>query len=192
MSGLGIALRDSNSEFRNMGDVLDEVGQKWNSLNSVQQAALSVAMAGTRQQNKFRVLMENYTRALEEEERATNSSGTAMEKFSAYEESVEAKTNKATAAFENFSMTLLDSGLIGGVMDFGTGLFNALAAFDAWPAKIALVVVGLTALNGLFNTIKGANVIKNIVTSFKDLAERTEMIGSSNEINAAELTQGAA
>lgn len=169
MSGLGIALRDSNSEFRNMGDVLDEVGQKWSSLNSVQQAALSVAMAGTRQQNKFRVLMENYTRALEEEERATNSSGTAMEKFSAYEESVEAKTNRATAAFENFSMTLLDSGIIGGIMDFGTVIFNALSAFDAWPAKIAIIVAGLTALKGVLAGLKTSKLLVPIIASFKDL-----------------------
>ncbi|MGM9608342.1 MAG: phage tail tape measure protein [Oscillospiraceae bacterium] len=185
MNGLGIALRSSNSEFRNMGDVLDEVGQKWSSLNSVQQASLSVAMAGTRQQNKFRVLMENYTKALAEEERAMNSSGTAMEKFSAYEESVEAKTNKAAAAFEKFSSSLLDSNIIGGFMDFGTAAFNALSAFDAWPAKIALIVAAIATLKGVFSTLKGMNLFQNIANSFSGLAERIVMIGPSNWIIAA-------
>lgn len=46
LSGLGIMLRDTDSEFRNFGDVLDEVGGKWDSFSSVQQHAISVAFAG--------------------------------------------------------------------------------------------------------------------------------------------------
>jgi len=54
LSGLGIKLRDSQSEFRNMGDVLDETARKWDSFSSVQQRAVAVAFSGTRQQEKFR------------------------------------------------------------------------------------------------------------------------------------------
>lgn len=46
LSGLGIKLRDSNSEFRNFGDVLNEVAGKWDSYSSVQKRALSVSFAG--------------------------------------------------------------------------------------------------------------------------------------------------
>lgn len=53
LSGYGIALRDSNSEFRNFGDVLDEVAGKWKSMGSVAQRAIATAFAGTRQQEKF-------------------------------------------------------------------------------------------------------------------------------------------
>lgn len=166
---MGIKLRDSESEFRNFGDVLDEVGAKWETLSSVQQQALAVAMSGTRMQNKFKALMENYSKALDEENAALNSSGTALEKFSVYEESVEAKTARMAAAFENFSTTLLDSGLIGGILDIGTELFNAGAAMDAWPAKIMLVTTGVitltSALSALSKSSFGAEVLKN----FKDL-----------------------
>ena len=129
--------------------------------------------------------MSNYEQAQEYAAAAADSAGMSAQKLAIYQESVEAKTNKATAAFENFSMTLLDSGLIGGIMDFGTGLFNALSAFDAWPAKIALIVAGFTALKGAFNAIKGTSLITNISRSFSSLAERTGMIGPSNWIIAA-------
>ena len=46
LSGLGIKLRDTNSEFRNFGDVLDEVAGKWDSFSSVQQRAIATAFAG--------------------------------------------------------------------------------------------------------------------------------------------------
>lgn len=46
LGGLGIKLRDSESEFRNFGEVLDEVGGKWESFSSVQQRAIATAFAG--------------------------------------------------------------------------------------------------------------------------------------------------
>ena len=41
-----IKLRDSMHEFRNMEDVIDEVGQKWKNFNSVQQQQIATAIAG--------------------------------------------------------------------------------------------------------------------------------------------------
>lgn len=129
--------------------------------------------------------MSNYTQAEKYAAAAADSAGMSAQKLAIYQESVEAKTNRATAAFEAFSMQLLDSNIIGFFMDAGTAIFNALSAFDAWPAKIALVVAGLTALKGVFDTLKGANIFQNIAKSFSSLAERTEKIGSSNWIIAA-------
>jgi len=53
LTGYGVKLRDSNSEFRNFGDVLDEVASKWDSYGTVAQRAIAVAFSGTRQQEKF-------------------------------------------------------------------------------------------------------------------------------------------
>lgn len=46
LNGLGIKLRSSGGEFRNFGDVLDEVAGKWKSYSSVNQAAIASAFAG--------------------------------------------------------------------------------------------------------------------------------------------------
>ena len=46
LNGLGVKLRDSDSSFRNFGDVLDEVGEKWSGYSDVQKRALSVSFAG--------------------------------------------------------------------------------------------------------------------------------------------------
>jgi TP901 family phage tail tape measure protein len=46
LGSLDIKLRDSNEQFRNFGDVLDEVGGKWGSYNKVQQSAIANAFAG--------------------------------------------------------------------------------------------------------------------------------------------------
>ena len=45
----GINVLDANNELRDMGEVIEEVGQKWSSMTREQQVALSQVMAGTRQ-----------------------------------------------------------------------------------------------------------------------------------------------
>lgn len=46
LNRLGIKLRDTQDEFRNMGDVLDEIGAKWESFNSIDQAQIATVIAG--------------------------------------------------------------------------------------------------------------------------------------------------
>lgn len=129
--------------------------------------------------------MSGYEQAQEYAAVAADSAGMSAQKLATYQESLEAKTNKAAAAFENLSMTLLDSGIIGGVMDLGTAIFNAGAAFDAWPAKIALLVAGFTAFLTLIKAISKSNLAAGFTSTFKSLAERTEMMGASNWIIVA-------
>ena len=46
LRGQGIALRDSAGEFRNFGEVLDEVASRWDEFGSVSQRAIASAFAG--------------------------------------------------------------------------------------------------------------------------------------------------
>lgn len=49
----GIALRDTEGDFRAVSDVLDELYGKWGSFTSVEKSAIAVAAAGTRQRENF-------------------------------------------------------------------------------------------------------------------------------------------
>lgn len=46
LAEVGIQLMDARGQFRNFGDVMDELGAKWNSLDSRQQAYLATTIAG--------------------------------------------------------------------------------------------------------------------------------------------------
>ena len=41
-----ITLRDSATEFRNLEDVLDDVGRRWNEFDTVEKAQIATAIAG--------------------------------------------------------------------------------------------------------------------------------------------------
>ena len=138
---VGISLTDTTGNFRNMGDVLDEVGAKWSTFSNLEQAQIATAIAGTRQRENFLVLMSQYTQALKYSETALNSEGTALEKFGAYEDSVEAKTQALTAAFEGMINNLTNSEGMKALLDIGKWLIN-------FADKAGILKTVITALIG--------------------------------------------
>lgn len=146
LKSIGIQLRDSQGEFRNFETILDEMAKKWNTLSSVQQAALLKVAAGTRQQNRFSALLEGYNKTLELTEVAANSAGTAVEKFNkSYKESLEAKTNTLQASFESMIMNSDMSEVYGGILDATTALVNLINKTNALKGAMgALAVTGVT------------------------------------------------
>lgn len=144
-----IKLRDSKDEFRNFGDVIDEVASRWNTFTTVEQRAIVTAMAGATQSEKLLVLFENYPNALKYAETAANASGTAMEKFGAYEEGVEAKTKEVKAAFEGLSNSLLDSDAIKVVLE---GLTKLIEALDFLVEKVGT----LGSIGAIVSGVAGA------------------------------------
>lgn len=137
----GIALRDSEDEFRNFGDVLDDVYAKWDEFTNIDKRAIANAFAGVRQQENFLVLMENYGTALEYAGVAADSAGTAIQKFGAYQDSLQAKINAFTASFESLSMNTFDAEFLGTIVQAGT----ALVEFIDNTNLLKIALAGLAA-----------------------------------------------
>ena len=145
LNNLGIKLRDSNNEFRNFGDVLDEVGAAWDDYSTVQKAAISKAFAGTRQSENFKVLMENYGKATEYMEVSMNSAGTAEQKFEAYLDSLEAKTKSLQASFESLAINTFSTEMFGGIIDATSSIVTFLDKTNLLKGTL----VGLTAAGAI-------------------------------------------
>lgn len=122
LSKLGIRMRSSSTELRDITDVLDEVNEKWDTYDTVTKNALATAFGGTRMRENFLVLMENWDRVKELTEESANAAGTADEKYTAYMDSIEAATKRLQNAWESMSQKFESSWLI----KLGT---NALAGF---------------------------------------------------------------
>lgn len=174
LGALGISLRDDAGLFRNFGTVLDEVGNKWDTFNNVQQHAIATAFAGTRQQEKFIVLMENYGDALNYASIAVNSAGTAESKYSdAYLDSIDAKLNELKASWEEFSMAILDSELIKTGAEFlasVVGLLTKVASIgDGMLITIPAIVAALYALWAILLKIKSTTVFSSMWKGLKSM-----------------------
>lgn len=159
LTNYGIALRDQQGNFRNFQQVLDETAQKWREFGEAgktsAQSAIAVAFGGSRNQEKFKVLMEGYQTAAKYADIATNSTGNAAEKYEAYMDGIEAHINQLTATFEKFSQTVLNSDMVKEGVDFLTNILNLLQQITAWSGNAGLGA--LTPLFGLGGGILGAS-----------------------------------
>lgn len=159
LTNYGIALRDQQGNFRNFQQILDETAQKWRELGEAgktsAQSAIAVAFGGTRNQEKFKVLMEGYQTAAEYADIATNSTGNAAKKYEAYMDGIEAYINQLTATFEKFSQTVLNSDMVKEGVDFLTNILNLLQQITAWSGNAGFGA--LTPLFGLGGGILGAS-----------------------------------
>lgn len=143
LQSVGINLRETVNEYNDYGEVLDNLADKWESLSEVQQNALAKAFAGTRQQENFRVLMENYDAAKKYMDTAADSAGTAEAKFGAYLESIEAKAKTLQATFESLAVNTVSTDMFGGIIEGTTAVVEFLDKTNLLKGTLAgLATVG--------------------------------------------------
>lgn len=147
---VGIALRDASGELRSTEDVLDELGRKWDTLNTNQQAALAKALAGTRQQSRLIAMMNDYERVIELQQIAERSQGATLAQAETYLEGIEASLNNVSVAWEKIITSLTNSDVIISLINVGANLLEKVSDFlDTTIGSISFVAVLATAVSGL-------------------------------------------
>lgn len=141
LAKIGVNILDANGNLKEMDDILDSMGNRWNTLSRAQQVSVAQTVAGVRQYSQFIALMDNYQEILSNEELARNSEGTLDKQFKTYEQSLEAVNERMEKAKQDI---------------FGS-LFNA---DDLKGAKEAITEV----LNTINSIVKAAGGLKGIIT----------------------------
>ena len=182
MKEIGFNVLDANNKLRNQGDVIEEIGNRWNTLSREQQIALAQTMAGARQYNNLLALFDNwdmYTKAIETSRDAT---GTLQKQQDVYMESTEAHLQRLTTAQEQFQASLLDSKSINEVSDALTSMFNILSkGVDALGGGAGTLLNFGSILTRIFSKQIAKNITP-IVKNIKDLkynAKSLDMIMSN-------------
>lgn len=112
LRSVGIALRDSNGEFRKTDDVFLDLAKRWDSLTVNEQRYIATVAAGSRQQSRFIAMMSNYDRTIELVDAAYSSAGSSQEQFEKTTESLESKLNRLHNAWQGFAMGIANNKLI--------------------------------------------------------------------------------
>ncbi len=120
LSKVGISIKDSAGNLKDMDTILDEMGSKWDTISKDQQVALAQTVAGVRQYNQLVSLMDNWDFMEENLNTAYNAEGTLDEQAEIYAESWEAASNRVRASLETIYGAILKD-------DFFIGLTNGFA-----------------------------------------------------------------
>ena len=112
LRSVGVSLRDSSGQFRELDDVFLELSSKWDSLDKNTQRYIATIAAGSRQQSRFIAMMSNYSRTQELVTAANNSAGASNEQFAKTAESLQSKMEKLNNAWHEFTMGIMNSDLV--------------------------------------------------------------------------------
>ena len=150
---VNIRLRDTETSFRPMGDVMDEIAEKWSTMNEIEQSAVANAIAGVRQRENFLVLMSNYNEVLEAQAIQLHSVGLATERYEIYMDSIEGKTNTLKASIETLWQKALNDDVIKFFLDLG---ISSTEAIDKMGGLIP-ILESIIALIGVLTAQKLVN-----------------------------------
>lgn len=126
LRSVGVALRDTNGQFRDLDDVFLELSEKWDTLNVNTQRYVATIAAGSRQQSRFIAMMSDYGRTVELVNAAYGSAGAAQKQYEKTLESWESKIAQLKNAWQEFVLGIVDSDFAKFIIDTGTTALNIL------------------------------------------------------------------
>ena len=184
MAEMGVNVLDASGQLRDMGTVIEEIGEKWTSMSREQQLALSQIMAGTRQYNNLLALFDNwdmYTNALET---STSAAGTLQNQQEIYMESIQAHLQQLKASSEDLYDSLFNSDSFKDLIDVFSFAIDRTADFvDAigggGNALLALGSIGTRVFSkqiaeSLMVTSKNMNVVKQNAIEMQNAIAKTQ------------------
>lgn len=149
MAEMGVKVLDSQNKLRDMGEVIEEVGNKWKTYSREQQVALAQTMAGTRQYNNLISLFDNWSMYTEALDTSKNSAGELQRQQDIYMESTEAYLQKLATEAERTYDILFDDSAVKTMTSALTGMLSVLNSFflGTGGGTSTLSVLGLSAVN---------------------------------------------
>lgn len=138
-----------DGEFRDYYEIMKEISEVWDELNSKDRASLSEILFGKVRSNQGAALIQAFQSGQVEKALNTslNSQGSAMKEYERWMQSLEAKTNQFKAAYQNLAQTVLNSDFLKGAVDTGTNFLNVLTKIID---KIGIIPTLLGAGGALF------------------------------------------
>lgn len=173
MAELGFNVLDSEGKMRDLGEVMEEIGNDWENLSREQQIYLAQTMAGTRQYNNLIALFDNweqYQSALNVSQKAA---GTLQQQQNVYLESTTAHINELNTAWDSLYNSTLDAGTINAVTD---GLKVLVKLTDNWIQSIGGGKGALLNLGAIATNVFSKQIASSIAISINNLKTERQQI----------------
>lgn len=189
---VGINIKDSNGQLKDMDLILDELGHKWSTISKDQQIALAQQVAGIRQYNQLIALMDNFDFYQENLERAQNADGSLQKQADIYAESWEAARDRVKAAAQGIQAELINdkffitlNDLLADVLDKINDLIKSMGGLPGVIAAVGVIftkVFNQQIAQGLSNIGFG---IQSLLGQTKRSAEQMKEEAYSRASNMA-------
>lgn len=182
MAELGFNVLDTNNNLRDMGEVIQEIGHKWDTLTREQQVYLAQTMAGQRQYSRMMALFDNFDEYEKALQTARNAEGTLQEQQDTYMESTQAHLKQLRATLEEVYNSLADRGFINDFIDSLSVGVNIIGNFvQALDGGIGLLkILGAVGLDVFSKQISKS--INTTINNFELARQKTEQVKAALDL----------
>ncbi len=176
LATVGVNIQDQYGKVKDMDQILDELGSKWQNISKEQQIALAQTVGGVRQYTNLIALMDNWDKFQQNLTVAQGADGTLQRQADIYGESWEAASKRVRASIESIYSSLIDDQVViklidgfAGFMDIIHGITEGLGGMKGVLLTVSSIFMSqyaknipqvLTSLTSGFKSFFGIGMVK--------------------------------
>ena len=173
----GVDILTDAGDYKDTYTILKEIGQVWEDMSDIDQAALLELMAGKNRANTLSAILGNMSDLEGAYNDALKAEGSALKENEAYLDSIQGRIDLFTNSLQTMWMNFVDSDVVKDIVDLGTALLKAVD--NAGLLKTALIVIGgiwsrKNFGNSLFISPKQIKTTQQNLANLKKIAEEAE------------------
>lgn len=192
LAAYGITVQNADGSLKSTYDVLTELAPQWEAMSDAQRVALGDSIAGTNQYKVLAAVMSNIKTAVEANETAISSEGSAMKENARYMESFEAKLSQIDSKWQELSNNIINNDLAKGVMSLGSLLLDLA---NTGLGQVLVQITLLTSLGwGATSLLKAMKIVSAAKKQFETFGAVISLVreGSGTLTEAISAAGGAA
>lgn len=187
----GVSVEGLDGELRSTYDILKDIGEVWDTLNTKQQELLSSEIAGKNRANVFASLMQNAEQLEKAYDTLKDSVGSAEKEQETYMDSLSGRINALKESFTAITIQMVDSDFLKGFISSMTTGVNAVSGFidifGTIPTTVTAVVGALTIFNNKFR--ESTNSMLLAVPGYGELTTMMSGYEKSLKTNIASIQE---
>lgn len=180
LTGNRVDIMQDDSTFKSTVQIMREIASVYDTMSDVDQAALLELLSGKRQANTTAALISNWETVEKAIISSQNAFGSADKENEKFINSIEGRLAQFQAQFESTSVSVLDSGLVKGVVNTGSGLLGAVQwlteTLGTIPGLIAPILSMIASVNNinLFRTQMNADGTASLTNVFSEIIKKSQ------------------
>lgn len=135
----GVNILTESGDYKDTYTILKEIGQVWEDMSDIDQAALLELMAGKNRANTLSAILGNMSDLTNAYETAMNAEGSAARENATYMDSIQGRIDQFNNAVQTMWMNFISSDVIKFIVNIGTALANLID-------KVGVLQTALTVL----------------------------------------------